>query len=67
MNSSMTTADRPTHRKIVALAMMMAAVTTTIAMIGRGAGELDLSHRSPGVMRSIASSPFKPIAMAEQK
>ena len=67
MNSSMTTADRSTHRKIVALAMMMAAVTTTIAVIGRGAGELEMSHRSPGVLRAIASTPVQPMAMAELK
>jgi hypothetical protein len=67
MNSSMMTADRSTHRKVIALGAVMAIVTATIAMFGRSGAPLEALHRSPAVQRAIVSTPGQPLAMAELK
>lgn len=56
MNHSLISADRGTHRKIIALGAAAAVVIMLLAVHGRSSGESEAARGQPAVQRIAAAS-----------
>ncbi|WP_027581811.1 hypothetical protein [Bradyrhizobium sp. Ai1a-2] len=65
MNHSLTSADRGTHRKIIALGAAAAVAIILLAAHGRSSERIEASHRQPTVQRIAASNAMRPLTVAE--
>ncbi|WP_456636880.1 hypothetical protein [Bradyrhizobium sp. USDA 10063] len=63
----MISADRGTHRKIIALGAAAAVAIMLLAAHGRSSEQIEASHRQPAVQRIAAPNAMRPITVAELK
>lgn len=67
MNHSLISADRGTHRKIVALGAAATVAIMLLAVHGRSSDQIEASRRQPAVQHIAAPNAMRPLAVAELK
>ncbi|MBO4228207.1 MULTISPECIES: hypothetical protein [Bradyrhizobium] len=65
MNHSLISADRGTHRKIIALGAAAAVAIMLLAVHGRSSDQTEASRRQPIVQHIAAPDAMRPLALAE--
>jgi hypothetical protein len=64
MNHSLISADRGTHRKIIALGGAAAVAIMLLALHGRSNDQIDALHRYPAVQHVAAPDAARPLTVA---
>ncbi|MDI4238878.1 hypothetical protein OZ411_39480 [Bradyrhizobium sp. Arg237L] len=65
MNHSLISADRGTHRKIIALGVAAAVAIMLLAVHGRSSDQTEASRRQPTVQHIAVSNATRPLTVAE--
>jgi hypothetical protein len=67
MNHSLISADRGTHRKIIALGAAAVVAIVLLAVHGRSSEQTEASRGQPAVQRIVAADAMRALTMAELK
>ncbi len=65
MNHSLISADRGTHRKIIALGAAAAVAIMLLAVHGRSSERIEASRRQSAVQHIVAPNAMHPLTVAE--